>query len=483
MDNTPTAIVFVAVAGVMWGVYDTAYATNSMELGNIRTSVIAAGSIPDTYLIKPSGTYWDARNMTAVYERLEAWTLAKDESIPSERFQNEVNRALFNTAILLEGRIDIHHVTALAIAGERVLGTYDNNTAQYLKKYHDYIIDTFDMPNTASSINATLHQKLGDMAPLTDEIVSITHRAASIAGIPNKLLESDIEYWVDIELATYCRLNGGIGGASCSYTQSVPNAIVDGQDAASAGSSYSATWYWRALSCLSSYGGVDYGAVCSDTVSFNTRSKSSTETVTGSGIYSRLDVNNAPSNTKGTLSISVHKGERDSSSKSSTGTKFRISDYWYAWSDLDDHPCYKYWKEDSSNIPGCVAATTWTFSGTVSIQLPSPPTNKAPTANAGKDQIVQAGDTVTLSGTGSDSDGDTLSYEWKQTSNNTVQLSGSGKSRTFTAPEGPSTLLFKLTVSDNRGKSATDTVKIRVNGPPMANIGPVAQPVNPDTKV
>ena len=59
MDNTPTAIVFVAVAGVMWGIYDTAYATNSTGLDNIRTSVITAGSIPDTYLIKPSGTYWD----------------------------------------------------------------------------------------------------------------------------------------------------------------------------------------------------------------------------------------------------------------------------------------------------------------------------------------------------------------------------------------------------------------------------------------
>ena len=476
MNKTPAVIIFIVIAGVMWGVYDTAYATNSTGLDNIRTSVIAAGSIPDTYLIKPSGTYWDARNMTAVYERLEAWTLAKDESIPSERFQSEVNRALFNTAILLEGRIDIHHVTALAIAMERALGTYDVNTVGYLKKYHDYIIDTFDIPNTASSINATLHQKLGDMAPLTDEIVSITHRAASIAGVPNKLLESDIEYWVDIELATYCRLNGWSGGASCSYTQSIPNAIVDGQDAASAGSSYSATWYWRALSCLSSYRGYDYGAVCSDTVSVNAGITRATETVTGSGIYSRLDVNNAPSNTKGTLSISIHKGERDSFSNSSTGTKFRISNYWYAWSNLNDHPCYKAWKYDTSNIPGCVAATTWTFSGTVNVKFPSTTTttvtpNKAPTANAGKDQTVQIGDKVTLYGSGSDSDGHIRSYSWAQTFGITVTLSNSNVARpTFTA-EDAGTLVFKLTVKDNKDSTNSDTVTIKINGPPKADAG------------
>ncbi len=485
MDNTPTAIVFVAVAGVMWGVYDAAYATNSTELDNIRTSVIAAGSIPDTYLIKPSGTYWDARNMTAVYERLEAWTLAKDESIPSERFQNEVNRELFNTAILLEGRIDIHHVTALAIARELALGTYDNNTAQYLKKYHDYIIDTFDIPNTASGINATLHQKLGDMAPLTDEIVSITHRAASIAGIPNKLLESDIEYWVDIELATYCRLNGGSGGANCVYVQPVTDAVIDGQDAASAGSSLSSTWYWRALVCLSSFRGYSQGAICSDTIGFSTGTKEIDETVSGRGIYSKLSVSGEPRGTTGKLHIEVGAGEKESKTIAGpVAWNSPIKGTWSAWSNLNDHPCYRT-PSDASELPYCLVSTTWSFKGTATVTPPTPPSlvNSAPTANAGKDQIVQAGDTVTLSGTGSDSDGDTLSYEWKQTSNNTVQLNGSGKSRTFTAPEGPSTLLFMLTVSDNRGKSATDTVQIRVNGPPMANIGPVPQPVNPDTKV
>ncbi len=479
MDNTPTAIVFVAVAGVMWGVYDTAYATNSTELDNMRTSVIAAGSIPDTYLIKPSGTYWDARNMTAVYERLEAWTLAKDESIPSERFQNEVNRELFNTAILLEGRIDIHHVTALAIARERALGTYDNNTAQYLKKYHDYIIDTFDMPNTASGINATLHQKLGDMAPLTDEIVSITHRAASIAGIPNKLLESDIEYWVDIELATYCRLNGGSGGANCVYVQPVTDAVIDGQDAASAGSSLSSTWYWRALVCLSSFRGYSQGAICSDTIGFSTGTKEIDETVSGRGIYSKLSVSGEPRGTTGKLHIEVGAGEKESKTIAGpVAWNSPIKGTWSAWSNLNDHPCYGT-PSDASELPYCLVSTTWSFKGTATVTQPQLSTNHTPTANAGLDQIVQAGDTVTLSGTGSDKDGDALSYGWKQTSGHTVQLSGSGKSRTFTAPEGPSTLLFKLTVNDTGGKSATDTVKIRVNGPPMANIGSVTQPVNP----
>ena len=43
--------------------------------------------------------------------------------------------------------------------------------------------------------------------------------------------------------------------------------------------------------------------------------------------------------------------------------------------------------------------------------------NTAPTANAGADQAVTVGDTVTLQGSGSDPDaGQTLSYSWEQTS-------------------------------------------------------------------
>lgn len=90
--------------------------------------------------------------------------------------------------------------------------------------------------------------------------------------------------------------------------------------------------------------------------------------------------------------------------------------------------------------------------------------NQPPIANAGPNQSVQAGDTVTLNGTGSsDPDGDTITYAWTQVPDTVaVTLNGANTATpTFTAPSFTGTLTFQLTVSDGQA-SATDTVDIGV---------------------
>ena len=68
-----------------------------------------------------------------------------------------------------------------------------------------------------------------------------------------------------------------------------------------------------------------------------------------------------------------------------------------------------------------------------------------------------------MHGSGSDPDsGDTLTYNWPRVSGTTVTLSNTtAGSPTFTAPSIPSTLVFRLTVSDGT-LSATDDVTITV---------------------
>jgi hypothetical protein len=101
--------------------------------------------------------------------------------------------------------------------------------------------------------------------------------------------------------------------------------------------------------------------------------------------------------------------------------------------------------------------------------------NQSPTADAGPDQTVGTSQTVKLAGSGSDPDGDKLTYAWTQVSGTTVTLTGANSaSATFTAPSTSGTLVFRLTVSDGRGGTAGDDVSINVTGnqDPTADAGP-----------
>ena len=91
--------------------------------------------------------------------------------------------------------------------------------------------------------------------------------------------------------------------------------------------------------------------------------------------------------------------------------------------------------------------------------------NLPPVANAGPDQTVTPGGEVALDGSGSlDPDsGDTLSYVWRQTVGPSVVLSSTTVANpTFTAPSSPTTLRFRLTVTDSYGAIDIDAVVITV---------------------
>ncbi|WGL18361.1 endo-1,4-beta-xylanase [Microbulbifer bruguierae] len=92
--------------------------------------------------------------------------------------------------------------------------------------------------------------------------------------------------------------------------------------------------------------------------------------------------------------------------------------------------------------------------------------NTPPVAEAGANQTVSAGSTVTLQGAGSDGDGSITGYTWSQASGPSVTLStDSSGSASFTAPatEEAITLTFELRVNDDGGAtSAADSVTVSV---------------------
>lgn len=101
--------------------------------------------------------------------------------------------------------------------------------------------------------------------------------------------------------------------------------------------------------------------------------------------------------------------------------------------------------------------------------------SSVPTADAGADQAVTGGTTVSLNGAGSgDASGRIVSYAWTQTGGTAVVLnSADTATSSFTAPGGSDILTFRLTVTNDVGMSAADTVNVTVagiDGAPVANI-------------
>ena len=96
--------------------------------------------------------------------------------------------------------------------------------------------------------------------------------------------------------------------------------------------------------------------------------------------------------------------------------------------------------------------------------------NNAPSANAGTDQTVAESVVVQLAGSGTDADGDSLTYSWTQTAGPTVTLNAPNSAATsFTAPDvapgNGEVLTFRLTATDTSNATGTDTVSITVQEP------------------
>lgn len=99
-------------------------------------------------------------------------------------------------------------------------------------------------------------------------------------------------------------------------------------------------------------------------------------------------------------------------------------------------------------------------------------TNQNPVANAGADQSISLPtNSITLNGTGTDADGTIASYSWSKISGPASYLIASASaSQTVVNSLVAGIYQFQLTVTDNQGASASDTVQITVN--PAPNIAP-----------
>ena len=116
-------------------------------------------------------------------------------------------------------------------------------------------------------------------------------------------------------------------------------------------------------------------------------------------------------------------------------------------------------------------------SDTLQVTITDSP-NSPPTVNAGQDQEVAEGATVSLSGTATDADpGDTLTYEWTHDGPSGITFADpAALSTTFTAPDVAADTTFTVTLTANDGTvDASDTLQVTItdspNSPPTVNAG------------
>ena len=110
---------------------------------------------------------------------------------------------------------------------------------------------------------------------------------------------------------------------------------------------------------------------------------------------------------------------------------------------------------------------------TVQVTVNAAP-NMAPTANAGGDQtITLPTNTVSLSGSGTDSDGTITSYLWTKISGpSSYSITNSTSAATTVSGLIQGVYLLELTVTDDKGATGKDTVQVTVNAAP--NMAPTA---------
>ena len=107
-----------------------------------------------------------------------------------------------------------------------------------------------------------------------------------------------------------------------------------------------------------------------------------------------------------------------------------------------------------------------------------PVPNQPPIDNAGLDKIITLPtNNVSVTGSGSDPDGTIASYNWSKISGpSQYAISSPSTASTTVAGLAQGIYVFRLTVTDNAGATATDDVQVTVNpagnAPPVANAGP-----------
>jgi hypothetical protein len=100
------------------------------------------------------------------------------------------------------------------------------------------------------------------------------------------------------------------------------------------------------------------------------------------------------------------------------------------------------------------------------------PVNAPPVAYAGTDKVITFPDnTVSLTGSATDSDGTISTYAWTKVSGGAATMTNANTNKVSLSGLVAGAYIFRLTVTDNAGGTHYDDASVIVNVPPAANAG------------
>ena len=125
------------------------------------------------------------------------------------------------------------------------------------------------------------------------------------------------------------------------------------------------------------------------------------------------------------------------------------------------------------------SGATATDNVTITVNAATAPPNQAPTANAGSDiTLTLPVNSTILTGSGYDPDGTIATYAWTRVSGpTTFTIVSAGAAATGLNGLVQGMYVFRLTVTDNNGATATDVVTVTVNAAPTRRQRPMQEQI------
>ena len=213
-------LLFIATGLVVGGTFTAYSGTQSSDNGKkneallsdidaLKQESLLKGQIFDRYLIPYEKSPASIDYYGGMEQARLAHTQMKELLIDSrgneymEMFNGGAMR-LSNFHTLLDSTPDYGEVAALVIAGCMQAGTYQPPQAEPLQKLHEYLITEHNAMH--GDAGERLAELVGDMEPLTPEVLEILEMYTLFGKPPTELWLSDQNYWGLVTFYGYCIL-------------------------------------------------------------------------------------------------------------------------------------------------------------------------------------------------------------------------------------------------------------------------------------